>query len=385
VRRLSVAALLGVLAIASAEAQTAGRATADAPQLRRLERALFDALHGRDRAQLERLLADEFVLRGTPDIDRATWLQNATTLCWGDRSDLDAFRVRPYGEMAIASFELTFYVDPSTCRPAVLRSLVTDVWVRDTGGWRLHVRHAGAPPQPDADIAAQYGIVPQPPPAWAVSGELSFVATGGNTSTQTLGLGARGRHRTETMSTDGSVAFLDSEADSVTNARSLTLDVQHGVAIADGVQLFGHASYARNEFAGIDHRATVTTGVAYEVSPKPSHSLKLQGGIGVTVERRVDATRLRFATATGAVNYEWSIAPDTKLVEESAINADLQSGSNWRASNTLTVNVTLTRILSLKASHAIEYRHEPVAGFGRSDHRGAIALVVSMEQRPKLP
>jgi hypothetical protein len=96
-------------------------------------------------------------------------------------------------------------------------------------------------------------------------------------------------------------------------------------------------------------------------------------------------TRLRFATAIGAVNYEWSIAPDTKLVEESAINADLQSGSNWRASNTLTVNVTLTRILSLKASHAIEYRHVPVAGFGRSDHRGAIALVVSMEQRPKLP
>jgi hypothetical protein len=97
--------------------------------MRVLESGLAEALHGRDRVGLESVLAADYVLRGSPHIDRETWLQNAIKLCWGDRSDLDDLRVRRQGDVAIASFELTFYVDRATCRANVMRSLVTDVWV----------------------------------------------------------------------------------------------------------------------------------------------------------------------------------------------------------------------------------------------------------------
>ena len=73
---------------------------------------LADGLHARDRVQLESLLAEDYVLRGSPDIDRETWLQNAVKLCWGDRSSLNQFRARHQDDVVIASFEFTFYVNP---------------------------------------------------------------------------------------------------------------------------------------------------------------------------------------------------------------------------------------------------------------------------------
>jgi hypothetical protein len=58
------------------------------------------------------------------------------------------------------------------------------------------------------------------------------------------------------------------------------------------------------------------------------------------------------------------------------------SGRNWRAKNALTLQATLTRMLSVKLSHAIEHRHEPVPGFGRTDSRTSAALVFSFRKLP---
>jgi putative salt-induced outer membrane protein YdiY len=374
-----MAAFSAVLAV-SARAQTA-EPSGDV-DIRVLESSLFDALHARDRQQLESLLAADYVLRGAPDIDRETWLQNATKRCWGDRSDLDDFRARRHEGVVIASFALTFYVDPATCRAGVLRSLVTDVWVREADGWKLKVRHAGPPPAFPDDIAAQYGAVPDAPPTWEVGSEFSAVATGGNTSTRTIGLGAQLAHHSDGQKTEVNARFLTSQADAVTNARLLIVEGRHGFTVTEPLQVFGEASYTRDRFAGIDDRVTTTAGVAYAVSVPAPQTLALEGGLGWTVEQRLDGTSLRFATGTGALDYRWTIVPGTELREEAIFNADLESIKNWRTSNTTTLHVTLTRVLSLRASHAIEYRRTPVVGFGRSDMRTAVALVFSFARRP---
>ena len=66
-------------------------------EIRDREEAVADAVQTRDRKQLEQLLASEFVLRGTPDLDREGWIRNALTLCWGDRSRLDRTLRNPAG------------------------------------------------------------------------------------------------------------------------------------------------------------------------------------------------------------------------------------------------------------------------------------------------
>jgi len=103
------------------------------------EQTLTAALQADDRSTLEAVLDRAFVLRGYPDVPREVWIKNAIDLCWGRTFQLDDFAVRRDGDLAIASFVLTFDQDPVTCQPATLRSLLTDVWARDGGEWRLLV------------------------------------------------------------------------------------------------------------------------------------------------------------------------------------------------------------------------------------------------------
>ena len=380
---LMTAAALLALATAGLAAQSQRGAVEDGlvSEMRARERALADAMHGRDERLLDQLLAPDYRLRGAPDVDRATWIRNALELCWGDRSDIEAFRARQDSDVVTTTFELTFYVDPVDCRPAVLRSLVTDIWTRHPDGWRLQIRHSAPPP--GAGIAAQYGVAPEPSTAWDASSEVSLVATGGNTSTQTLGLAGALGHRTDTASTRAAVAFLTSEAAGVTNARSLAMQARHGIRVSERLELFGRGAYARDRFAGIDSRATADAGASYTTSLPPRHALTAEGSMGFTIEQRLDTTDLAFATATGALEYAWTIVPGSEFTQGVSLSADLESAGNWRGTGTTAVSVSLTRVLSFKASHAIEFRHRPVTGFGSLDMRTAAALVFSFGRRPR--
>jgi putative salt-induced outer membrane protein YdiY len=298
---------------------------------------------------------------------------------------MEAFSARQYDDVIVASFELTFYVDPTTCQPGLLRSLITDVWVRHPDGWRLQVRHSGPAPSAAAGIAAQYGLVPEPPPVWDVRGELSLVATAGTTSTHTLGLGSAATHRTDRTSTRASIAFLTSGAEEETQARSLSMQARYGIRISERTEMFGRGSYARDRFAGIDNRFTTEGGLAYAAVLSPRHALTTEGSIGFIVEQRLDASDLEFATATGTIHYVWTMPRGAEFTQLLGVTADLETARDWRGSSTTAFSVTVAQQLSLKASHAIEYRNTPVAGFGRLDMRTAGALVLSWRQRPGVP
>jgi putative salt-induced outer membrane protein YdiY len=215
-----------------------------------------------------------------------------------------------------------------------------------------------------------------------VTGELSLVATGGNTSTRTLGLGGTAIHRAARSTTRGSVAFVTSEVDAVTQARSIVAQGRHGVRLTDALEVFGQGLYSRDRFAGIDHRAVADAGVAYTTPLRPPHALVAEGGIGYTVEQRLDLTELRYITATGALRYRWRIRPGADLTENAGLVADVEAGANWRGTSETALTVALNQLLSLRASHVVEYRNTPVAGFGRTDTRTAAALVFSFDRRP---
>lgn len=351
--------------------------------IREREDALTDAANARDRARLEALLAPDFVLRGAPDLDRQAWIHNALTLCWGNRSRIDQFTARAAGDTMVAGFEMTFYSDPVTCRPAVLRSLITDVWTRHGDEWRLTLRHTAAVPT-NGTVMTQYTLVPEQPPTWDLSSELSLVATGGNTTTRTIGAGGTLLHNADQRRTRLNVNYITSETDDVTRARALTAQARHGFDVRGRINLFGEALYARDLFAGIRDRRTASGGAAFSTPMPRGQTLRLESSVGYTEERRLDED-LRFATASAAVDYAWTVRPGTTLTEAAAFIADLERGRNWRSTSITTLSVTLTRLLSLKATQAVDYRHTPVPGFRRTDLRTAVALVVSVQRRPGEP
>jgi ketosteroid isomerase-like protein len=347
-------------------------------ELRRLEAALFQAISDRDAEALERLLAPDYVLRGSPDIPRDAWISNAVGLCWG-QSTIDAFDVRGDGDTAVVAFEVTFDQDPVTCQRATLRSLVTDVWRRRDDAWQLVLRHS-ASPGIGQGIGAQFGAVPQVPPVLELRGELSLVATGGNASTRTLGLSSDVIHRGRRATTTGGVAFVRSEADGVENARSLLVQARQGWGLTPRIEGFGRGEYLRDLFAGIEHRGTAEGGISV-VPRRAPHFIRLDAGAGVTSETRVVDGR-QFASTTGAALYRFTRPPISEFLIESAITADLQRRSNWRSTHGVSLLLAVNQVMSARLGYAVRHLNEPVPGFERTDTRAFAALVLGYARRP---
>jgi hypothetical protein len=216
---------------------TAGGAQApDGDELLDLERQLAAALGTRDIAVYDRLLAPGFVLRGAPDVPRSTWVENAVRLCWGRRADVTDFSRRDVSpDTAIVTLVLTTYQDPQTCDPAIVRSLLTDVWRRGADGWQLLLRHSG----PAGGLERQFAAAPPPPPRWVRSAEVSLVSTGGNSDTETLGLGGAITWRPAPWLTEARVSFVRSETAGVETARSLAANLRQSRAITPRLDAFG--------------------------------------------------------------------------------------------------------------------------------------------------
>jgi putative salt-induced outer membrane protein YdiY len=342
-------------------------------ELRAREERLAVALTTKDAAALEAILADTFVMRGAPDVAREAWLKNAVTLCWGDRFEMTDFSVtRQAADLAVVSLVLTTHQDPVTCEAATIRSLVTDVWVRQAGAWRLAVRHSG-PANPA--VTAQFDKTPPPPPRWERTAELSLVSTGGNTDTQTMGAGGAFVWRPGRWTTRARTAYVRSSAEDVVTAESLVAELRQARTLSPRADAFGHIEYLVDRFAGIDHRTTVDGGLGWLLFDVARQSLKVDGALGVTRESRLRGENLTFASASGTGHFTWKITPTAILIERLVVTTDVADLGNWRLHNAAGLTVTVTRVLSARLGHEWKRVNRPVPGFGRTDTTLSAALV----------
>ena len=218
---------------------------------------------------------------------------------------------------------------------------------------------------------------PGPPPLWERKAELSLVATGGNTDTQTIGAGGSLVWRPAPWTTEAKVAYVRSEANDTLTARSLAADFRQARAISTRVDAFGRVGYLSNEFAGIDARTSVDGGVAYKLLLGPVHTLRVDGGLGYSHESRTSGGDLSFALANFGSAYKWQISPTADLSEAVLLTQSLEQGADRRISNSIALTAALTRVLSLKFSHELKFTNAPVPAFEKTDTQLSMALVAS--------
>lgn len=362
------AALVACLQVTSiAAAQTPDVA------LRATEEQLATALLEDDTAAFDRLLASDFVLRGAPDIDRATWMKNAVDLCWGKSFEISDFAVRAAGaDTATVTLILTTQADPVTCAPAIIRSLLTDVWVRRADRWQLALRHSG--PAGDA-VAQQFAQLDPPPPLLEGQAELSLVATGGNTDTRTLGTGGSLTWRPGKWVTRTRAAYVRSTTASLLTTESLNADLRQSRSLSDRVDIRAGAVYLSDQFAGIDRRITVDGGFGWLVVDASPHTLKLDLGAGATHEARLSSADISFPVGTLDAEYRWRFSRTSVLSEQVVMSTDLRDSSNWRLRNVANMTVSLNALLSFKLAHELRRTNRPVPGFRSNDTLLSAALV----------
>ena len=344
-----------------------------AQDLQIAEQQLAAALTRKDAAALEQLLAPSFVLRASPDVPRGTWIENALTLCWGDTFEISDFSiVSETVDTAIVSLMLTTHRDPMTCQASTIRSLLTDVWIRMGGTWRLALRHSGPATQ---DVAGQFAKAAAPPPRWERSAELSLVATGGNTDTQTLGTGMSVLWRPGRWTTRSRASYVRSVTADAVTAESLVAELRQSRALSARADAFARAEYLVDRFAGIGNRSTLEGGIGWLALENAIHSLKVDGGVGATHESRLTGEDRTFFSATLSSLYKWQVSQTVALNEQATVSSDVSALSNWRFQNALQLSLTVSRVLTVRLAHELKHVNRPVEGFRKTDTVLSVALV----------
>jgi putative salt-induced outer membrane protein len=255
-----------------------------------------------------------------------------------------------------------------------VRSLLTDVWTRTAAEaqWRLALRHSGPT---GATVADQSTTTPPPPPRWERTAELSLVATGGNTDTQTLGVAGSLIWRPGQWNTQARVGYVRSEADDVLTAEAFSAAIRQARTISPRLEAYARGEYLVDHFAGIDSRTTLDAGLGWKLVDTPVHVLKVEAGAGVTHEIRIAADDETFAVGSVGALYAWKISSTTAIAEQALVTTDLGEIESWRLHNHVALTTTMTRVLSFRFSHDLKRSNRPVPGFRPTDTILAAALV----------
>jgi putative salt-induced outer membrane protein len=222
---------------------------------------------------------------------------------------------------------------------------------------------------------------PKPPPLWAGKAEASYVATSGNSDAKTLGAAGELNYSPGVWAFKTSLAFIRSETDGVESARSFDGLLRGARKLSPRFELYALAGYHENKFSGIDHRWAGEGGAAYQFLSGDPHSLKVEGGLGYTTEKRLLAgppasTENRdFATARAGLEYKWKFSKTGELSEEASFTEDLSDSRDWRFGDKVSLSAGLTTVLSVKLSYAWLTLNEPVPGKKKTDTITSAALV----------
>lgn len=217
----------------------------------------------------------------------------------------------------------------------------------------------------------------QTPDRWSGKSEVSYVATGGNTDTNTTKLAGEVEYKPSRWALLLRAAFLTSTAE--TGDRNQRVDglARASRTLTDRLDLFGQIVYLENTFAGIDSSFYPLAGVSYEVFATQAHALRARLGFGYGQESRIRSSDAIFPTADSELGYRWHVSKTAELRHDTSFTANMARSRDWRAGSTTAVTAALNTLLSLKVSHVTSYLNAPVEGFGRVDTISAAALVAT--------
>lgn len=222
-------------------------------------------------------------------------------------------------------------------------------------------------------------------PLWSGETGFSFVATSGNSDTQTIGLNAKLVRRPDPWGLELSTGWIRAEQEGETTAERLTAHSRAERKLADKWSLFGGLSAEQDKFAGYDLRAIAEAGATYQLLVRPRHKLGVDGGltwtdedlIMTTIEGEETSESRSFAGGVLGISYEWKISETASLSERLVWFPNFEESGNWRGTSKTTVKAALTSRLALNLGYELRYQNEPVPGFEDTDTTTTASLVLS--------
>jgi putative salt-induced outer membrane protein YdiY len=214
---------------------------------------------------------------------------------------------------------------------------------------------------------------------WVSTAEISYVVTGGNTSTSAFSLGTTvtrkwtrdslvfkgfiltSSSKTVTRTAQGTNEDYIILEDVVTRkvAENYLLSGQYDRSVSKRLRVQGGMSWDRNRFAGVDDRVMFAAGLGYVWVEKPRTVLKTSAGLTYTLRQYVGQDMESFAGFRFSINGDQKISTTASFATTFAFDDNLKNLPDWRFDWTNSVTATISKRLALKVSLKTLYAHIP--------------------------
>lgn len=206
---------------------------------------------------------------------------------------------------------------------------------------------------------------------------LSYLATSGNSSSQTAGVDLGFQHSFDPWGLEVTANFLRAEQEGRLTAKKLSLGVRGTRTLNADLDLFLMGSYLQDPFAGLDPRLLAAGGVTYKFLKGPENELAFDVGLTWTRDDLVGDGSNSYAGAIAAARYGWNISKTAKLTEDLSFFPSFKQTSDWRVESKTGLQASISAATAVKLTYNARYANRPVEGFGKTDTQTAVSLVIN--------
>lgn len=207
---------------------------------------------------------------------------------------------------------------------------------------------------------------------WKASAELGYVATSGNTETETLNAKMAASHERDKWRHEGEIAALNASDEVGTTAEKYTFSAQSNYKMTDIDFIFGNIDYENDKFSGYDYRVTESIGYGRRVINDTDLILDLEIGPGARQSKLETGETESEGMLRGAAKLDWSISSTSKLTEKLVIEA----GEDVTVTKSVTgLSSKINGNLSMKITYTYKKTSEVPVGIDDTDTETAVTLV----------
>jgi putative salt-induced outer membrane protein len=214
-----------------------------------------------------------------------------------------------------------------------------------------------------------------PPPLWTGSLGFSYLATSGNSDSQTLGLATTWARQPTPWGVELQATAARAETEGEKTAERLYGAVRGKRALGERLELFTGLSYERDPFAGFDSRALAEVGGIWKLWRGPVHLLDFDLGVTWTREEPTSGASFDYPGALAGAAYTWVISPTSSFRERLVFLPNLEDSDDWRLRAETALDAALASAWALRLGFLATRDNRPTPGFEKDDTATSISLV----------
>lgn len=216
---------------------------------------------------------------------------------------------------------------------------------------------------------------PPPPPLWTGSAGFSYLATSGNSDSETLGLTVGLARQPTPWGVEISAAANRAESEGEKTAERILAGLRGKRAFGERWEAFGGLSWEQDEFAGFDARTLVEAGGLWKAIVSERQLLAFDAGLTWTQEDPVVGESFDYFGAVAGFDWVWKISQTATFRERVLGYPNFDESEDWRLRSETTLEAALAASWALRASYLWTRDNLPAPGFEKDDATTSVSVV----------